>query len=95
MARRYSGDVEVRLQWDARRRVYRGTVTDSRGVYPQTIAGRYLARLWGKSPMSSDAYDDAARAMIDEASRRVRLPFVREGGAILVRRVFQAPCPIG
>lgn len=97
MAIRYSGDVEVRLGYDPRRRAYVGSVRDPGGPNgPFRWRGVYE----GSSPKNSADYDRAAKEMIIAADRDCRresdrhLMVERDGGAIRIRRVFQAPCPI-
>jgi len=89
MAIRYSGDVEVRMHWDPARSLYRGTVRDPDGRWRGTANGR-------RSP-THETYDRLARDMIVRAEheQKRRLPAERKGGKLIVRRVFQAPCPYG
>lgn len=103
MSVRYSGDTEIRLGFDPKRRVYRGTVVDP-----------YL-RFWGEvslgrsksEPTSSEAYDDAARRLVELAERwarrqtegsskreKRRFMTLRKRGRIAVMRVFHSPCPL-
>jgi Arc/MetJ family transcription regulator len=91
MAIRYTGDVEVRIQWDPRRRLYVGSVRDPRARWRTILVPqRRIA-----SPASSEAYDYAARVLVERAERELgrRLPADRDGSKIRIRRVFQAPCP--
>lgn len=90
MAVRYSGDVEVRMQHDAERGMYRATVKDPRGKW------RGTAGAIRRDP-TSETYDELARAMIVRAEReqKRRLPCERQGRRVMIRRVFQAPCPYG
>lgn len=87
MAVRYSGDTEVRLGYDVKRGVYRGTVRDPYKRW------RGEVRVRGRG---SEGYDRAAEEMIQAAERRVgKLQCDRRRGRPEVRRVFQAPCPKG
>lgn len=92
MAVRYSGDTEVRLGWDPRRRTYRGSVRDPRRRW------RGEVRNYHQDPQSPEAYDEAARDMI-RAAERASGPFATDSDKVLkrakIRRVFQAPCPVG
>lgn len=101
MTIRYSGDAEVRIRYDDRHRIYRGTVVDAhirfRGWVPR--AGKF------REPRSPEAYDDAARRLAAIAQRcaraaqcgfRERRPFAFEEAnrRVKFRRVFQSPCPL-
>lgn len=90
MAVRYSGDVEVRMHHDPERGLFRGTVRDPNGRW------RGTARAIRRDP-EPETYDELARAMIERAEKEQarKLPAERQGRRILVRRVFQAPCPYG
>lgn len=90
MARRYSGDAEVRVGWDPRRRVYRGSIRDPYRHAHAVIRGT------SRDPTSPEAYDDAAVRLLEDADKRSggRLKVERRRGRVVVRRVFQAPCPI-
>ena len=96
MSVRYCGDVEIRLGYDPRRRVYAGRVVDPqlrfRGGVP-------LNPKFSRDPQSSEAYDDAARRFYlfarDWMKRRGRSFDAEEkGGRPVIRRVFQSPCPL-
>lgn len=90
MAIRYSGDVEVRFEWDPRRGVYRGTVRDPRARWRGMVDGKR-----GPGARESSAYDDAAKRLIEAAEKDVgRLEASRGWRGIRVSRVFQAPCPM-
>lgn len=96
MAIRYSGDVEVRLQWEPRERVYQGRVSDPYMIWKGSVPAER-----GIDPKSSNAYDHAAARLIqlaDQWSRRERgeptLVDRAPNGRIQLRRVFQAPCPL-
>ena len=94
---RYSGDTEVRLRFDPEAQGYRGTVTDPylrfRGFVP-------AKRRFARDATSSDAYDDAAERLAALAQRWARerhdVEFLLEErrGRILIRRGYQAPCPL-
>ena len=93
MSIRYSGDTEIRLGYDPRRRVYRGTVVDPYLRY----RGETEAR--GRDPRSPDAYDDAARRLCRQAeawaeSRGKSFMLEKKGRKLEIRRVFQSPCPL-
>jgi hypothetical protein len=89
MAIRYSGDVEVKMQYDQERRAYRGVVRDPNGRWRGTASAN--------NAPTTETYDDLARAMIERAEKEQgrKLPAERQGRRIMVRRVFQAPCPYG
>ncbi len=92
MALRYSGDAEVRVGWDPQRRIYRGSIRDPyRRVRCEITAPRTL-----RDPTSPRAYDEAAERLLVDADRRSggKLKIERRRGRIVVRRMFQAPCPI-
>lgn len=96
MAKRYSGDVEIRLSWDPRARAYRDTVRDPHKRWRGTVSARYAYRLLGRDLDGSAAYDDAARRLIQAAETDVGpLMVERSRGRIRIRRIFQAPCPVG
>ena len=91
MAVRYCGDVEARtdvrtgqvrvtLRWPARGRV--------RGVV-------YVERWPGRARPDPSGYDRIVRrAILDLLRDEPRLPVERASfGGLVVRRVFQAPCP--
>ena len=93
MAIRYSGDAEVRLQWDDERRLYRGVVSDPEFIWRGTTGPT------GLSPRSSQAYDRAARVLFTRADAWVRenedaqIDLARDASGMVLLRVFQAPCP--
>lgn len=94
MAIRYSGDVEVRLTWNKKLRLYTGTVRAPR------LVRRYRVDKYGRAdPRSPEAYDRAALRMIKDLIERERawgrkLPLLTDRlGRPRVDRVFQAPCP--
>ena len=92
MARRYSGDVEIRIGWDPRRREYRGNIRDPYLNMRSVIKTRSVER----DPTSPAAYDDAAVQMLEDAHKKSggRLKVERKRGRVFVRRVFQSPCPL-
>lgn len=111
MAIRYSADVECRVQWDPRRRAYVGTVrglarSGHRGIWEELRwpPGGDRGSVAGSRPTKtrlSEAYDDAARRLIEQAdawARRHGWAFEVErstlGGRVQVERVFKAPCPV-
>lgn len=90
MAVRYSGDVEVRLHWNARQRRYLGTVRDPHHAIVADVGPVRVG-----DPRDPKAYDVAAEHMIEAATRqRGRLLDERRRGRVVIRRVFQAPCPV-
>lgn len=97
MAVRYSGDVEVRLGWNPRTRVYQGSVRD-----PYVRFSGKVVHRGGGSPRVPEAYDAAALELIKRAERWSRSARGRglqlsktSAGRVRLRRVFQAPCPVG
>lgn len=99
MAIRYSGDAEVRLRWDNRRHLYIGNVRDPyirwRGSAPQP------SEIKKNSPTNPYSYDSMAALFLRQAQKWARQKYGRDlqleekHGRIQIRRVFQAPCPIG
>lgn len=96
MAVRYSGDAEVRVFWDPDERVYRGYVSNGRfrfhGTAPRRLRDVFDIR-------SSDAYDHAARTLLEKArdyarAKRLHLRLEHDDhGDVAIRRVFRSPCP--
>lgn len=97
MSIRYSGDAEVRLGFDDAQRVYRGTVSDPNRTFRGWVP---LSRAFRRDPTCSEAYDDAARRLAENAQRwargRGRAFMVEQGkgGRVSLRRVYQSPCPL-
>ena len=91
MARRYSGDAEIRVGWDPRRREYRGSIRD-----PHMHVRAVHKPRSQRDPTSPEAYDEAAEKLLDDAARRSggKLMIERRRGRVVVRRMFQAPCPL-
>jgi len=91
MARRYSGDAEIRVGWDPRRREYRGSIRD-----PYLRMRGVLKARSSSDPTSPAAYDEAAVQMLEDAHKKSggRLKVERKRGRVFVRRVFQSPCPL-
>lgn len=93
MAIRYSGDVEVRLTFA--NGLFRGSVRApgfraSGTVTPQEAGLTRKHRL-----DSSESYDAAATEFLKQAvTLRRDLPVSRDGASIVLRRTFQAPCPM-
>lgn len=88
MAVRYSGEVEVRFVHA--RRELRVTVRWPGGRASETIAVE-------RSAIDPDVYDRFAARVIDVVGgkRRKPLPAERDRqGRTIVRRTFQAPCPV-
>lgn len=91
MAIRYSGDVEIRIRWERRRRLYIAVVAT-----PRT---RWRVSFEGEPEASSKDYDRMAIALLRAAEksfkkRDLSLPAEKKRGAFQIRRVFQAPCPL-
>lgn len=92
MAKRYSGDVELRIEWRE----------DPPGYYAQIRAPGKRARAFlpwkmvrATEPTTPEAYDEAAKKILAFALREDELPVSREqDGNVEVARVFVAPCPI-
>ena len=94
MAIRYSGDVEVAMQWDGR-----GYKVLVRSVHGRRIQGHVtkaelgLTRKQGAST-SSEMYDEVARQVLRLSEKKFgKLPLTRQGSTIEIRRTFQSPCP--
>lgn len=105
MSIRYSGDAEIRLGYDPRERVYRGSVVDPYLRFPASgqftvAAARVLRDGAARDPRSPEAYDAAARRLATAAQRWAkseRRSFLLESdkrGRVTIRRVFQSPCPL-
>ena len=98
MAIRYSGDAEVRVIWNPRTREYSASVRDL--MTPKLSWSGHVPRQGLGLGDTPKAYDKAARRALETAqahARKKRQHFaVEEGprGRIVVRRVFQAPCPL-
>lgn len=93
MAIRYSGNVQVNMQYDQPRGCYLARVRDPNYRWRGTTGA------WGRdaSP-TSETYDRLAKAAIARAERDlgVKLDAERDArGRVQLRRVFQAPCPSG
>jgi len=91
MAIRYSGDVEIRIQYRGGK--YHGSVRSpgfrGRGIVSLRASG---------SPTSPESYDRAALALLKEAqafARKIHIPLYISGTTHRpqVRRTFQSPCP--
>lgn len=92
MARRYSGDVELHIR-------HRGGRGRSYDVLLKTPRSRMRLRAHlasNRPPASPEAYDAVARKVLGSVlARRPSLPVERGTfGRLVVRRVFQAPCPM-
>ena len=116
MAIRYSGDVEVRIQYGGAGYLKNNDVPyfdpSGEGFYYAHIRAPHMrdaailstreVGLTRKSrfgpkldPRSSEAYDAAALAFLKWAELHVgELPVELDKKGIVVRRVFQSPCPI-
>lgn len=103
MAIRYSGDAEVRLGWDERAKVYRGSVravTTSGTVFRWRGTWRPSSWFFLANRTSSSSYDAAAKGLLAQAKQsagRMGKSLSLEGKRerVTLRRVFQAPCPTG
>lgn len=93
MAKRYSGDAEIRVSYDAKKKVYHGAVRDPKHRWEGTMK----APPHQGGPQCSEAYDKAAKAFLLRAQRwaRGRLLVETKDGVVRVRRIFESPCPIG
>lgn len=96
MAIRYSGDVEVRVSY--RNGIYHGTVRAPGFAAKGTLKPHQAGLTRKQTPDSSEAYDAVALAFLQEARSLARrgpgLPLSYEGSKIVLRRTFQAPCPV-
>ena len=95
MSVRYSGDAEVRVGYDPKRRVYRGTVVDSNGLRWRGEVGAHASR----DPRTPESYDRAARALLTRAEGSAarsgkRFTSEKKNGRYVIRRGYQAPCPL-
>ena len=94
MSIRYSGDTEIRLGYDPKKHVYRGTVVDPYLRYRGEVGETR------RDPRSPEAYDDAARRLARRAQAWAEgrgKSFMLESdkrNRIVIRRVFQSPCPL-
>jgi hypothetical protein len=88
MALRYSGDVEVRMSHDARSGTVSAVVRAAQLRYAGTV-------LVGRVQPTSKVYDRTAALMLKRAQRWSggKFPIASRGSRIVIRRVFQAPCP--
>jgi hypothetical protein len=94
MAVRYSGDVELRIRWsgDAYEVTVRAPRVRGRGT--MTLQELGLARKASRDVSSSETYDEVARRILDQLEgEHGTLPLQREGGQIVVSRLFVSPCP--
>lgn len=99
---RYSGDVEVRIRRDGDRYVARVRMPGERGrvVVSAWEVGRGPESVVGSRDLdSSETYDEVAFASLRAAEAKLGsdLPVEWEPGSkgkIVIRRRFQAPCPI-
>ena len=110
MAIRYSGDVEVRIQYGGAGYLKNRDIPyfdpSGEGFYYAHIRAphvrdaailslREVGLTRKQDPKSSDAYDAAALAFLKWAELHVgELPVELDGNDIVVRRVFQSPCPV-
>lgn len=83
------------MTFNERTRSYIGTITWRGGRLRMALPLGSVSGVTRKQPSSPIAYDEASRAFFAVAWRRnKRLPIAWENGRILIRRTFQAPCPI-
>ena len=116
MAIRYSGDVEVRMQYGGAGYQHPGKPGSKPGVpyFDPNGEGFYYAQIRAPhvrdaailslrevgltrkyDPKSSEAYDIAALAFLKWTELHIgELPVELDSNGIVVRRVFQSPCPI-
>ena len=112
MAIRYSGDVEVRMQYGGAGYLKNRDIPyfdpSGEGFYYAHIRAPHvrdtailslrevgLTQKQKQDPRSSDAYDAAALAFLKWAElHEGELPVELDGNDIVVRRVFQSPCPV-
>lgn len=91
MAVRYSGDVEVRVRYDARRRAYVGIVRGAR------VRFKGLVHVAPRGePRASARYDEASEALVRQAEGVLGAGMIgaeHRAGRVVVRRVFRSPCP--
>jgi len=93
MAIRYSGDCEIRVHYDARERIYVGHVRSPSWNGSSSCKRSEVIRT-SPGVTTPEAYDDAALLFLKWAEVQVgELPIEFEKGEIVMRRVFQAPCP--
>lgn len=69
MSVRYSGDAEVRLEYDRGDGVYDGRVSDPHLIFDGWVP---LNRRFARDPTCSEAYDDAARRLAKLAQDSAR-----------------------
>jgi hypothetical protein len=105
MAIRYSGDIEVRISVIRTKgtRVFHASFRNLslRGMARPGIRARAVLSfsevgIPPRAALSSAAYDRTAKAFFELAKRHERRLDLEmdEDGAIVVRRVFQSPCPV-
>lgn len=81
--------------YDETSRSYIGTLSWRSGRQKMKLDAAMVPGITRKQRSSPLSYDEAARVFFAVAWRRnKRLPIAWENGRILIRRVFQAPCPI-
>lgn len=90
MAIRYCGDVEIRIQYEERDfYIVAIRAPQERGL----IRVKYSALF--RNVRSSETYDAVARKALMKVLEETTLPLEIDGrGTILIRRVFQSPCPL-
>jgi hypothetical protein len=101
MAIRYSGDVEVRMEYRspvAREGLYYATIRapGQRGRAILSVREVGLSRKLQKEPKSPESFDEAALSFLEWAEMNLgELPVeLDEKNRMIIRRRFQAPCPI-
>ncbi len=98
MAIRYSGDLEIRLNFvDGK---FRAAIRSPGFHAKGTLTPREAGLTRKHQPSSSDSYDEAALAFLKEAKVLARKQGIKlllsedAYGNIELRRTFQAPCPV-
>lgn len=98
MAKRYSGDVELRIEYGNDGFYYaaiRSPGERGRAILSAKEVGLTRKYYFGGKMNTPDAFDSAAIAFLQLTEKRNRaLPIeFDEKGKIIIRRTFQAPCP--
>ena len=98
MAKRYSGDVELRIEYGDDGFYYaaiRSPGERGRAILSAREIGLTRKYFFGEPMNTPEAFDKAALAFLQLTEKRNRdLPIeYDESGHIVIRRSFQAPCP--
>ena len=94
-AKRYSGDVELRIE----PRVWQDDIwyvfhVTAPGMRRRAVLSRREAKIGADDPRDPASYDSAARELLKRGLEYdPDLPVEVDGNRIVVRRVFQSPCP--